>query len=104
MPEARAHPVARVLKTQELEAALDRHAHLAQPLDQHSLVLILRVDQRIGKRAQSHSAITEARAGDLPALDPESGLEEADAALDHGRGEADLLIELECARLHRERA
>src|SRR5262250_531474 len=102
MPQARAHPVARVLKTQELDAALDRDAHLAQPLDQHSLVLILRVDERIRKRAQPHPAIAEARTGDLPALDPEIGREEANAALDHGRGETDLLVKLECARLHRE--
>src|SRR5262245_66262572 len=40
-PQACAHAVARILEAQELDAALDRHAHLGAPLDTNSLVVLM---------------------------------------------------------------
>ena len=67
-------------------------------------MLVLREDDRVGERAEPDAAVAEDRAGDPGRADPEVHRDDADAAIDHGRGQAERLVELERPRLHRERA
>src|SRR5262249_36417083 len=98
------HAVARVLEAKELDATLDDDAERTQLLDQHALVLVLSKDDRVGEGAEPDTSVAEARACHLRAPDPEVRDDKADPALHHGRRKADLLVELEGPRLHRERA
>ena len=65
--ETRAHAVRRLLERHELRLALDRHAGFGEPIDQQAFVLVLRVDQRIGKRTEIPAHVAEDHVRDLSA-------------------------------------
>ena len=98
------HAIAAVFETQELHAALDAHAGLAQPLDQEALVLVLGKDDRVRERAEAHAAIAEDRTREPHPSEPEVHRDDADPTLDHRRGEAQRPVQLERPGLHGQRA
>ena len=106
-PHARAvrvTPSARCSKLDELRLPLHLHAERAEVLDEQLLVRVLRIDQRKWERARAAPDVHDRSARRAPAAHPEIHRRHLDAGVHHRACEAELLVELERARLHRERA
>ena len=63
--EAGAHTGRRFLERHELRLALDLDAGLSEAIDQQAFVLVLRIDQRIGKRTEIRAHFSENDVRDL---------------------------------------
>ena len=59
---SRVHPARRLLERHELGSALHLDAGVAQAIDQQPFVLVLRKDQRVGKRTDAGAHVAEDRA------------------------------------------
>src|SRR5438105_13489517 len=94
----------RFLEVDQLGPALDAHVQLFEPLDQETLVLVLRVDEPewIGTPAHAECAKLDVRGSG--ASGPKIRRGEDETCLDHCVGEAELAIVLERARLHGQRS
>ena len=101
--ERRSHAVAVLIETDQLRPALHLHAQGLQPFDQHSLVGVLRKDQREGEGGQALSDTIQGQPCDPGALDPEVGPRNLDAAFDERVGHPNLAVELQRASLRRPR-
>ena len=96
--------VAAIVEMDKLDGPLDFDAGLAQPIGQQSLVLILRKNEHVRKRADASAHRAEHNVRNLPALDPQIDGCKLEAALDDAGGKSDLPIELERPRMDDERA
>jgi len=83
---------------------VDVNADCGQAIDQQALVLILRKNQQVRKRAQTLAHFPEDGTRRLPAGHPEICRDYPPATFDDGVGEADLAVELERPSLHGKRA
>ncbi len=101
--EPGAHACRRLLEPDELRLALDLDAGFRKAIDQQAFVLVLRIDQRIGKRTDIRAHVAEDHARDMFAAPPEIDGGHLPAALDHRVGETDLLVQLQRSCLDGER-
>src|SRR5256885_3279552 len=69
--QLRLDAIARLLEAEELDAALHLDAELREPLDEESLVLVLRIDEGIGKRAERRAERAELDVRRFPSARPE---------------------------------
>ena len=92
------------LEAQELRFALDLHSGFGQSIDQQPLMLVLRIDQGVGERADPGAHRAQYAVRHLLARHPEIHRGHAPSAVDHRIGKTDLAIQLERARLDGERA
>jgi hypothetical protein len=88
-----------LLQAQESRFALDLDPGVRQSIDQQPFVLVLRVDQRIGKWTDPGAHGAQYGMRHLLAGDPKIHREHGSPAIDHGVGETDLPIQLERTRL-----
>ena len=102
--QPRDYAVAAIFESGQLDGTLDRHAECRKPLDQEPLVLVLREDQHVRIAADPLAHRAERHAPHALSADPEIRSDERLTALDQRVGEIDLRVELECARLHAQRA
>ena len=102
--QTRDDTVAAVFESHELKGSLNFNAELTQTFDQQALVLVLRKNDHVGKRADAGAHIAEVHARGVTPLGPEIGGGKPQSALDDRVGEADLPVELERSRMHNERA
>jgi hypothetical protein len=102
--ESGANTSAVLAEVDERGLTMDLDPELAQALDQKLLVLVLREDQRVGKRTDARANLSEDRARPMPPGDPQVEREDSPSLCIDRLRKADLLIELEGARLHGERA
>ena len=102
--QTRDDTVAAVFESHELKGSLNFNAELTQTFDQQALVLVLRKNDHVGKRADAGAHIAEVHARGVTPLGPEIDGGKPQSALDDRVGEADLPVELECSRMHNERA
>src|ERR1700684_3919165 len=106
-PDRAAHPneeaAGRLLEAHELRPALDLDAKLREATGQQPFVLVLRVDQREGIRAQSLSEGSECGVCLAFSAHPEIERPDPYTVLDDFVREADLPIELQRPGLDRER-
>ena len=102
--QTRAHTIGRFLETQKLRLALDVDAGVRQAIDQQALVLVLRKDQRIGKRAEARAHFAENGVRRPLPGDPEIDGDHLPPALDDRLSETDLAVKLERPRVQDQRA
>jgi hypothetical protein len=98
------HPPIGIIEASELNRPLDVNADLAEALHQQSLVLVLRKNQRIRKRAKTFAHVPEDDVGRLLARHPEIRGRHLSAAFGNGVREAELTIQFERSCLHGQRA
>ena len=102
--QRRAHGVFAIRERYELCRSFDRDAALRERVDQKALVLVLREGEHIRKGTQPTPHVAERDATHLSTSDPEIGGGELQSALHDVVGQSNLAIQLECARLNRDRA
>src|SRR2546423_5993235 len=90
-------------ETQELSFPLNAQAELAEFLDQQSLVSVLWKDEREGVGRQTFSCALQRDAGGAMAFHPQIQVLYLDAAGNDRVVDSNLVIELECPCLHRQR-
>src|SRR5439155_25518787 len=95
---------ARFLEIEQLSLSLDAHVQLFEPLDEEALVLVLRVDEPVWIGAPAQAQLAELDVRGLPGSGPEVRCGEHQPGFDDLIGEAELAIELQRARLQRQRA
>ena len=93
-----------ILEAEQLRPALDLDADPGEAVDQQTLVLVLRKDQRVGERAEARAHLAENRVRHLLAGHPEIGGEDVPSTFDDRVSQADLPVQLERACLHGQRA
>ena len=93
-----------VLKGGELCPSLDLNAGLSQALNQQTLVLVLRKDQRVGERTEPNAHFSKNCTSSSLAGDPEIRGNGLPSTLHHRFGKANLAVELERPCLNSERA
>lgn len=95
--------VAALVERNELHRSLDCNAEAAQTLDQQPLVLVLRKNDHVRKRADADSNSAEVDVSNLPTFSPQIDGGELESALNDSVGKTDLSIELERSRVDDER-
>src|SRR5258708_37661185 len=90
--QAREHMTTHILEVQELRSSPDLDAGLGQAIDQQTLVLVLRKDQRVREGAQSRAHVGEDCACHILASHPEIGGHAFPSTLDDRMGAADLAV------------
>ena len=103
-PQTREHAAVLFFEAHQLGLTLDSDAEFVQPADQQALVFILGKDQRVRKRAQLPTHVLKRETRLVPAGCPKICGGSLVAALDNFFRQANLAVELECARLHADRA
>src|SRR3989454_189265 len=91
------------LEVDQLGHSLDAHVQLFEPLDEEALVLVLRVDEPVGKGALARAEPAELDVRRSPASSPEVRRGEHQPRFDQLVGETELAVELQRSRLHCER-
>ncbi len=102
--QMREHTAGGILEAYQLGSALNLDAARGQALDQQAFVLVLRKDDRIRERAESLAHIAELDVSFFLTRHPEIRCDGLSSALDDCISEPDLIVQLERARLHGERA
>jgi hypothetical protein len=102
VPDARAHTVGHLFERYEFRLTLDIHAGFGETIDQQAFMLVLRVDQRIGKRAQILAHLPEDHMRSLVAQLPQIDGGHLPATAHDRVGQSDLAIQFERASLHGE--
>src|SRR5947207_1437866 len=102
--EHRMHAVVVVCERQQLRRTFDLHAELGEAIDEQPFVLVLREREYIRKGTQPASHVTKGNATNLLAREPQVCRDELEPALHDRVGESHLAIDLERARLDRNRA
>src|SRR5256885_5622769 len=87
--------VARFLEVEELGPALDPYPEVPEPLDEEALVLVLRIDESVGIRAERGAERAELDMPRSPSTRPEIRGGKLETRLDHLVGESELAIELQ---------
>ena len=95
--QRRTHEFAIFLEMDQRGPALDLHPQGLQPVDQYSLVSVLRKDEREGERGQTLSDHDPKAAVRPCALNPEVGRRNLDATLDEWLGHLELSVKLQRA-------
>ena len=98
------HPTLDLLERHEIGRALDVDAGFAQAIDQQPFVLVLRKNQRVGKRTDAGADIAEDCVRDVFAGGPEIDGAHWPSSRNDRVSDADLAVQLERACLHGERA
>ena len=93
------HPARGLVERHQLGRPLDFHAGVAQAIDQQLFVLVLRKDQRIGKRTDPGADIAEHRVRDVFAGRPEIDRTHSPPGGDDRVGDANLPVQFERACL-----
>src|SRR6267143_4669451 len=96
--QVRHHATGPLLESYQLGPALDFDADCGQSIDQETLVLVLRVDQRVRIRAQPLTHVAEGGTANSLSRGPKIGGDERPPAIGHRVRETDLPVELERAR------
>src|SRR5205807_676740 len=98
------HTTGRLVEGYQLCLALHLDAGLGQAIEQQTLVLVLRKDQRVWKRTDTGAHVAEDGARDLSAGRPEIGGGHLPSTRDDRLSEADLVVQLQRACLDGQRA
>ena len=98
-PERRPHAVALCDRNGPARCGAPLSPQRLQPFDQHSLVGVLREDEREGERGQAFSHAIQGQPCDLGALDPKLAAGNLDAAIDELVGHPELAVKLQGASL-----
>jgi hypothetical protein len=97
-------PITALVESAQFARSLDAHACGRKPLDQQTLVLILRKDQHVRKCRRTLAERAKIDMRDLLPGHPQVDRCETDRGVDDGVGDAELPVELERARMNDERA